>query len=249
MENQIPKILHYCWFGGKEKPEIVKKCIETWKKYCPDFVIYEWNENNFNIKCCNYVKESYELKKWAFVSDYARHFILNDKGGVYLDTDVELIKSLDDLLTLEAFCGFESDTMINSGLIFGCKKNNWLCEEMLESYSKDSFLIDGELNLRTVCDRATSLLVTKGLKLNNSLQVIDGISIFPKEYFNPKNIKNGKLEISEKTYSIHHFMASWETFSHRFKNSNINGKVILILSKIFGEKFKNKILGLKYKNK
>lgn len=112
----IPKIIHYCWFGGNPLPELAVKCIESWKKYCPDYEIKRWDESNFDLKCCDYVKEAYQAKKWAFVSDYVRFKVLYDEGGLYFDTDVELIKPIDDILARGPFMGVEVGQPFNERL-------------------------------------------------------------------------------------------------------------------------------------
>ena len=132
------KIIHYCWFGKNPLPDLANKCIATWKKYCPDYKIIGWNETNFDVECCDYVRESYQAKKWAFVSDYCRFWVLYNYGGIYLDTDVELIKSIDNLP--DTFVGFENQTTCNSGLIRGALPNDEICRLMLESYYNDKFI-------------------------------------------------------------------------------------------------------------
>ena len=204
----IKKTIHYCWFGGNPLPELVKKCIESWKRFCPEYEIKEWNETNFNINCCQYVKEAYEAKKWAFVSDYCRFWVLYQQGGIYLDTDVELIKSLDDLP--ESFVGFEDQTICNSGLIRGAQKGDRICAEMLDSYQKDHFLLkDGTYNTQTVCVRETNILKAAGLIQDGKKQTVADTHIYPAEFFSPKSFLTGKLSITTNTYSIHHYNGSW----------------------------------------
>ena len=204
------KSIHYCWFGGNPKSDLIKKCQESWKRYCPDYEIIEWNESNFDINCCDYVKEAYAAKKWAFVSDYCRFYVLYHHGGIYLDTDVELIKPLDDLP--DTFVGFENQSTCNSGLIRGADKGDEICRRMLESYNCDRFLLeDGRYNTKTVCIRETELLKEYGLVLNNKMQQIAGIRIYPSEYFSPKDYLTEELKITENTISIHHYDASWYT--------------------------------------
>ena len=129
----IPKIIHYCWFGRNPKPELAVKCIKSWKKRCPDYEIIEWNEDNFDISSCPlYVRQAYEAKKWAFVSDYVRLKVVYDEGGVYLDTDVELKKGLDALLAYDAYFGFEDGTHVNTGLGFGAVKGAPILKEMMQ---------------------------------------------------------------------------------------------------------------------
>lgn len=213
----MKKTIHYCWFGKNKKSKLIKKCIDSWKKYCPNYEIKEWNEDNFDINCCQYVKEAYENKKWAFVSDYCRFFILYNYGGIYLDTDVEIIKPIDDLP--DTFAGFENDRIIASGLIRGANPGDEVCKKMLESYQNDKFILDdGTQNLVTVCERETSLLVSLGLKLDGAMQTLsDGSVMFPVEYFCPFSTKTRTLNVTDKTYSIHHYAGSWLTKKQKFK--------------------------------
>ena len=134
----IPKIIHYCWFGGNPLPELAKKCIASWKLYCPDYEIKEWNESNFDLNYCDYVREAYDSKNWAFVSDVARLYALVTEGGIYMDTDVEVIKPLDNLLKYHAVSGFETETTIPTGLIAGEKENPML-KELLYEYKNIHF--------------------------------------------------------------------------------------------------------------
>ena len=202
------KKIHYCWFGNNPKPEIVKNCIESWKKFAPEYEIIEWNETNFDVNCCKYVKEAFESKKFAFVSDYARFKILYEMGGIYVDTDVEFIKSIDDLP--DTFVGFESRSSVNSGLIRGAKKGDSLSKEMLDSYQNDSFILeDGSFNLKTICQRETEILSRCGLKLNGENQQVGETLVFAPEYFCPKDYITGKLNITNRTYCIHHYASSW----------------------------------------
>lgn len=202
------KIIHYCWFGKNEKSDLINKCIDSWKKYCPDYQIKEWNEDNFDTHCCLYVEQAYETKKWAFVSDYCRFHVLNQYGGIYLDTDVELIRNLDDLP--DTFVGFENQSAVASGLIRGANQGDKICRLMLDSYHNDVFLkSDGRLNLVTVCERETKLLQEFGLILDGKQQFVAGTTIYPAEYFCPLNSSNNKLTITDNTYSIHHYGASW----------------------------------------
>lgn len=204
------KIIHYCWFGGAEKSDVILKCIESWRKFCPDYEIKEWNENNFDVKRCKYVEDAYNAKKWAFVSDYCRFFVLYEYGGIYLDTDVEILKPLDGLP--DTFVGFERATMVASGLIRGAGKGDRICREMLDSYETDSFTDEnGKPNLYTVCDRETEILKKHGLILNDEKQTVCGTTVFPTEYFNPKGGDYGKEIITDNTYTIHHYLASWKS--------------------------------------
>lgn len=212
------KIIHYCWFGYGKKSELIEKCISSWKKYCPDYVFYEWNEDNFNIHCCKYVEQAYNKKKWAFVSDYCRFWALKKYGGVYLDTDVELLRPLDNLPV--NFVGFESKQLVNSGLIRGAHPDSILLDLILESYENDSFLnSDGTLNLETVCERETKILIQMGLVPNNKKQIVGDTTIFPSSYFSPFDYSTNKTNITDHTYSIHWYGGSWHNEQDNYKNS------------------------------
>lgn len=207
----IPKLIHYCWFGGRPKPKLVLKCIESWKKYCPDYEIIEWNESNFDVHANRYAREAYEQGMWAFVSDYARLEIIYAHGGIYLDTDVELLRPLDDLAEgYEGFMGFENPKQVATGLGFGAIAGHPLIGTMLADYRDIPFRL-GEKHFDTLpCpDRSTKQLVDRGLRLDNSEQVIDGIRILPSDYLCPQNFYTGKRIISPNTHSIHHYAATW----------------------------------------
>ncbi len=210
----IPKVIHYCWFGGKPLPEMAEKCIESWKKHCPDYEIRRWDESNFDVNCCEYVKQAYQAKKWAFVSDYARFKILYENGGLYFDTDVELIKSLDDLVACGAFMGVEryvnSVPEVNPGVGLAAEAGMPIYNELLQEYHARSFLKeDGSFNLITIVAYTTEILKRHGLQEGLQIQLVDGISIYPPEYFCPKDMLSGKMMITENTRSIHHFDGSW----------------------------------------
>ncbi|MFG5857003.1 MAG: glycosyltransferase family 32 protein [Dysgonomonas mossii] len=206
----IPKTIHYCWFGRKPLPALAIKCIESWKKYLPDYAIKEWNEDNFNVDIIPYTQEAYNVKKYAYVSDYARFKVLHDEGGIYLDVDVEVLKSLDSLLTNKAFAGFETDTMVAPGLILGAEKEDKLIKDILNRYNNKSFILsDGSFNYETVVVHMTNILVEKGLLLNGKLQTISGLTIYPSDYFSPKSFETDKINITKNTYTIHHYAASW----------------------------------------
>lgn len=212
----IPKKIHYCWFGGNEKPQEILQCYESWKKYCPDYEIIEWNEENFDVNLCQYAAEAYKEKKWAFVSDYARIRILLEQGGIYMDTDVELIKPIDDLLNQEAFLGFEEGLGVNSGLIMGSIAGHRFLAEQESQYKNYNFIKDGKLNLTSCVEYTTKLLVEHGLKIENSIQHVMGVTIYPIDYFSPLNMNTGALNITENTYSIHRYAGSWASDSVRY---------------------------------
>lgn len=203
----IPKIIHYCWFGGNPLPESALKCIESWNKFLPDYEIKEWNEKNFPIEeCPRYAKQAYAEKKWAFVSDYARFKILYDFGGLYFDTDVEVIKSLDDIIAQGSFMGCGSENETNPGLGMAAAPGLGLYKEIIDYYNTSEFDASGNI---TVVQIVTSILRRKGLKTTNEVQVIDGIRFYPPEYFSPIDYSTGKLTVTVNTRSIHHYDASW----------------------------------------
>ncbi len=205
----IPKVIHYCWFGGKPLDAMGEKCLASWKRYCPDYEIIEWNEKNFDIRVWPYAQEAYEAKKWAFVSDVARLYALVNYGGIYMDTDVELLKPLDELLELKAFSGFEGGCRILTGLM-ASEKAHPLFAELLDEYQTAHFLKDdGSFDMTTNVVRITNACMPYGLQLNNTLQTVNGFTLFPKEYFCPKNHHDFKLNLTENSYCIHHFDGSW----------------------------------------
>lgn len=208
----IPKVIHYCWFGRNELPDNVKECIRSWKKYCPDFEIKEWNENNFDVNCCAYVNEAYKKKEWAFVSDFARFWILYNYGGVYLDTDVELLKSLDDILEVGSFMGREDINHVNPGLGIAAPAGLDLYKDIIDSYLNDHFVSKyGVVNLKNVVTRVTEILKDKGFLGKNEVEMVDGTYIYPPEYFCPLNYKTGEIYITSNTYAIHHYTATWHS--------------------------------------
>ena len=209
----IPKIIHYCWFGGNELPELAQKCIESWKKYCPDYQIRRWDESNFDIECCDFVKEAYDMKKWAFVSDYARLKIIYNEGGIYLDVDVELIKNIDVLLENKCYLGEEGIGYVNTGLGFGAEKNNSVILKLIEEYEGKHFIQDNG-NLDTIPCPEKNTLPIKSMGYNNCLNgiwKIDSLTIYPSDYFCPIDYETGNMCITANTYSIHHFSALWHT--------------------------------------
>lgn len=205
----IPKKIHYCWFGNNEMPEQVKKYISSWKKYCPDYEIVEWNESNFDIHQYKYTEEAYNEKKWAFVTDVVRLYVMVNYGGIYMDTDVEVLKPLDEFLDLKAFSGFETNNNISTG-IMACEKGFPLFSELLKRYENRPFILpDGSLDTSTNVIEITNVCLSKGLKQDNTLQTIEGFTLFPADYFCPKDYSTGEINITSRTYTVHHFNGSW----------------------------------------
>lgn len=206
----IPKKIHYCWFGRGEKPELIKKCIESWRHYLVDYQIIEWNEDNFDVNSNTFTKQAYEQKKYAFVSDYVRLKVLYDNGGIYMDTDVEVLKPFPDIfLENKAFSGFESITNVPTG-IMACEKSFKLFGEFMDYYKDKSFIGEsGNLNSVTNVDIITNILVKYGLKRNNTKQTIREFTLYPKDYFCPLEDGTGIMNKTDNTYTIHWFSKTW----------------------------------------
>lgn len=245
----IPKVIHYCWFGRKEMPRSAKKCINSWKKFLPDYEIKEWNEDNFDISLIPYTQQAYEAGKYAFVSDYARFYILYHHGGIYFDTDVEVIGDMENILGKGPFMGREmwveegtrepEKQFVAAGLGIAAEPRNCIYAEILEQYQQVSFRMDdGSYNMDTVVTYIGRVLVKHGLKGTNKICQVGNILIYPKDYFCPKDYQKGKIRITPNTVSIHHYGSTWMSRSDRMK---------LSLQHIIGEKTYNRILNLKSK--
>ena len=240
----IPKIIHYCWFGRGPLPELARKCIASWRKYLPDYEIKEWNEDNFDVNIIPYTAEAYALKKYAFVSDYARFWILYKYGGIYFDTDVEVIRPIDDIIAKGNFMGFETDpnpkaefnaseASINPGL--------GLIKKMLDYYDGQHFkFVPGGIGQLTIVHIATEVLLNAGLKREQGIQKVDDVWIYPAEYFCPINLKTGRIHVKDNTRTIHHYAGTWQDKHFSFKEW---------LKKILPESFLLKILAVKSKRK
>ena len=242
----IPKVIHYCWFGKGKMPKLAKKCIKSWKKHCPDYEIICWNEDNFDLSQNRYLLEAYEAKKWAFVSDYARLKVICDNGGIYLDTDVELLKPLDPLLDDTGFMGFDEKGIIASGLGFGAEKGNKIIAELLKDYDDISFLLpDGSFDLTPCPDRNTDTLKRLGMDMNPAGGRFMDMTFYPRAYFCPMDYYTGKKTITKSTYSIHHYCASW-TSSVTKRTTRIKRLIgIKLYDKLYG-KFLHKFKWLEW---
>lgn len=225
----IPKKIHYCWFGRGEKPKLAQKCIASWKKYCPDYEIIEWNEDNFDVNCNPYTKMCYEQKKYAFLTDYVRLVVVAEHGGLYFDTDVEAVKNFDDLLGYDAFFGFETNDYINTGEGFGAKKACKVVEMMISEYDQ---LLDGLHGVIGCPILNTNTIKRFGIDLNGRSQHKNGIAVFASDYFNPYDDPTGVLKKTEHTYSIHWYGKSWLD-----KKTVLRSKLTKPLHRILGSDF------------
>lgn len=222
----IPKVIHYCWFGGNPLPEEAKKCIASWKKFLPDYVIKEWNESNFDVNAIPYTKEAYEAKKWAFVSDYVRFRVLYNYGGLYFDTDVEVIKPIDDIIARGNFMGYECPSEVGAaprdvapGLGLGVNPGLDLIKSILEEYDNNHFLVEGvpQTN-KTVVNYTTEEFNKIGKsQYSDKVDYSEGVYLYYPEYFCPLNHHTGKLTITENTRTIHHYTATWKSSSQKRK--------------------------------
>lgn len=223
-QNQrIPKVIHYCWFGGRPIPEQYREWMKSWEQCCPDYEIVEWNERTYDVKKNNYIRQAYEMGKWAFVSDYARIDIIHKYGGIYLDTDVELIKNIDEMLMNDGFCGFESNKYVAYGLGFGAKKCHTIVSAIKEYYDNVSFVLeDGTLNQVSCPIIQTEIMKKHGLICNGEFQVVDGMTVYPSRVLCGMSPHSFRIQRNlEDTYAIHHYSGSWiENFQE--KNNNIS---------------------------
>ena len=236
----IPRIIHYCWFGKKKIPKEFLSYIEGWKKLCPDFEIKKWTEDNFDFCKSRYAREAYRAQKWAFVSDYARFRILYDYGGIYLDTDVELLKSLEGILKeceeddIRGFMGIERPETgdVAPGLISAAEPHNPVIRDLLLGYKGRRFnLENGQQDMTTVVEYTTDYMKARGFNGRDELWDNDGFRVYPSKYFNPLDMNTGKVAITDDTYSIHHYASSWVDGYSKFR-----GKVYKVIRKHLGEK-------------
>lgn len=240
----IPRVVHYCWFGRKPLPDFALKCIDSWRKYLPNYEIKEWNEDNFDVDSTIYTRQAYKRKMYAFVSDYARFWILYHYGGIYFDVDVELIKPLDSILIKGPYMGLEADNKIETGIFIGnnlgvacnpglgmaAEPKMIFCKELLNMYKTLRFIYpSGVINTKTVVSYTSEMLIKYGYdRISNSIQRCAGFTIYPRQYFCPQiNKKTGTVNIKPETYSIHHYAASWVSQKMKFK-----GFVTKILEKL-----------------
>ncbi|MBQ9639548.1 MAG: glycosyl transferase [Bacteroidales bacterium] len=243
----IPKVIHYCWFGRGALPTLAEKCIASWRKYLPDYEIKEWNEDNFDVRSIPYTAQAYDARKYAFVSDYARFWILYHYGGLYFDVDVEVVRPMYHIIDRGNFMGCErragtalANMGINPGLGLGVAPGLGLLKELIDLYGTLTFTRpDGSLNTKTIVEYTTECLVNHGLQNIDTPQLCANIWIYPKDYFNPINPQTGRIELSENTVSIHHYAASWVDNYSRFR-----GRIYHMLQRTLGNGLTTRIRGL-----
>lgn len=233
----IPKIINYCWFGGKPLPNDVKKCIESWKKYAKGYKIIEWNESNFDINCHPFVKSAYANKAWAFVSDYVRLKVIYDNGGIYFDTDVELLKNPDFLLENSCYVGMQQNGQFcNTGLGFGAVKGSPVILEMIKKY--DNVIYSDEIKDKISCPHLNNEVIHKfGYETSEQVVYLPDVTVYPSRYFDPFPSGAGTNLLCDETVSIHHYSASWASGKQRLKRKIarlIGEDNILAIKKILG---------------
>ena len=226
----IPKIIHYCWFGRGEKPELAKRCIASWRMLCPDFEIREWNEDNCDYLAIPFMAQAYAAKKYAFVSDVMRLIVLEQYGGVYFDTDVEVVRDISPLLADRGFIGFENDQYVNSGQCLAAEAHHPVIQAMIDAYKQLTFTQpDGSLT-PVGCPHVNSDVLERfGLVRNGCEQLVDGIHVYPADYFNPLDSATGRLNKTANTYSIHWYSMSWLP-----KSVQLKSKLGRLIRRIFG---------------
>lgn len=225
----IPKKIHYCWFGRGEKPKLVQRCIASWENFCPNYQIIEWNEDNFPIEKYPYAQYCLENRKWAFLSDFVRLAVIADQGGIYFDTDVELLKAPDELLVYGAFYGFENNSNVATGLGFGAEANHPTILAMRQQYFNLKVNEDGSYPMVVCPALNTQALVPFGLKLDGSRQNIAGAEILPADFLNPYDDPTGRLNKTHNTISVHWYAKSWMS-----KGTILRSRLTKPLHRMFG---------------
>lgn len=234
----IPKIIHCCWFGGGPLPKSVKKFMDTWRKHLPDYEIQVWTENEFDpLTSIPYVREAYQCRKFAFVSDYVRLYALSQYGGIYLDTDVEVLKSLDPFLETPFMC-FENDDHLSTAVIAAEPSTGWV-RDVLKKYQDRTFLKDGVMDLTTNVEFISEEFLKRGLQVGGKKQVVEDVTIYPSSYFSPKSWGTGKYHITEETAVVHHFAGTWHSATSRILSIFFSNNTIIKIAS-----FKEEVLNL-----
>ncbi|MEQ5729666.1 glycosyltransferase family 32 protein [Providencia alcalifaciens] len=229
----IPKIIHFCWFGRSEYDSLINKCMESWHLHCPEYKIIKWDEDNFDVEHNLFVSQAYKNKKFAFVSDYVRLYALKNFGGIYLDTDVEIIGNINSFLSNKAFTGFEDNDKLTTSII-GCEKGHSWIIKILEYYNDREFILnDGSFDMKPNTEIITEI-TNKYFKYNGlydsntTLSYDDLLKVYPWHYFSPKSHVDGIIRKSNETVTIHHFNGSWLTPKQKYKKFILNGVTKLI---------------------
>ena len=218
--NNIPHIIHYCWFGPKQFSELEKRCLESWKRYMPDYELRFWNENTFDIKKSEFAKQAYEMRKYAFVSDYVRVKVLRDYGGVYFDTDFELFQSINEFVKNGNFLGFETRSHIGTA-IMAFQPHHYVMSRFLDYYDNHTFLDNkGRADVTANVSILTDILIPMGLRNDNTRQMLGDINIYPREFFYPKRITESTFKMSNETVGCHRCSNSWMTESQKRRGTN-----------------------------
>ena len=236
----IPKKIHYCWFGRGAMPELSIKCIDSWKKHLSDYEVKEWNEDNFDLDLYPYAREAYDNRKFAFVTDIVRLYALYTEGGIYMDTDVEVLRPLDEFLHHSAFSGFENSKYVTTG-IMGAEKSSQWAKDNLDYYVGKHFVReDGTLDITTNVITITEMMILHGLMRENIYQDFpEYVTYYPSDFFSPINITTKSLHLTENTATIHHFAGSWVSSKKNIK---------YWLKKILGKKITRTIISIKHIN-
>ncbi|MCI8835891.1 MAG: hypothetical protein HFH24_11060 [Ruminococcus sp.] len=221
----IPRKIHYCWFGGREKPVFLQKCMETWKEMCPDYEMIEWNESNYDVNRHDYTKEAFEKGKYGFVTDAARLDILYENGGIYLDTDVTLEKNLDILLFQKGFIGTEKWGNVNTGGGCGFVAKHPMLKKMIDHRERYHFVLeDGSLNMETCGMYETRIFLECGFKPDNTLQIVNDVTVYPSYINHPYDYMSCEMHKKEATVSVHHFYGGWMEEEDRLDRKNTQDK-------------------------
>lgn len=227
----IPKTIHYCWYGGKRLSHRAEQCIKSWRKYCPDYTIIQWDESNTDFSENEVLKKAFEEGKWALVSDIVRLMAVYKYGGIYMDTDVELLKPLDAFLAHKAYFGFENKFRINTGHGFGAEAQQAIVKELLDCYKKEIFWkTDGTYQFMACPKLNSKVFFERGLEEGDSFQMLGEVAVYPSEYFCPKDYQTGRVRCTKNTYSIHHYAGSWLSFKQ---------KLWLLFLHVIGERGRN----------
>lgn len=219
----IPKIIHYCWFGGHPLPASTRKYIESWRKFLPGYEIKEWNESNFDVDALPYTRDAYAARKYAFVSDYVRFKVLYEQGGLYFDTDVEVVRPLDDIIARGPFMGWETANALGQysiapGLCIGCEPGMAWLKAVLDEYQTLAFrLPDGRINPYSMIPMVTRLLGSNGLRMDGSEQAVSGLTLYPADFFCPMNSLTGEVRLTDNTRTIHWYSMSWLPWWRRLR--------------------------------